>query len=442
MFSDNKLEDLKQKAIKVLSLNHQKNFTKPSSKLYPHQWNWDSAFIAIGLSHIDEESAQNEIYSLLRGQWINGMIPHIVYSDNPDKYIPNANFWGSRHIDGSPNKINTSGITQPPVLSFAALKVYENSKDKKNAKKFLKDIYPNLVSYHRFLHEDRDLTGEGLICVLHPWESGLDNSPRWDNILRNDKDVSFKEFSRIDNQLISKHQRPSDKDYKLYFQIAEKLKVRDYKINDYSNLPFVVQDILFNSLALVSLESLIKISDLLQMESQMLIKWYHKLSKAIVTKLWVVEKNQFCDWDVISSQVIDKLTIANCIPLILNSLKKEQVDSILKLLNRNGEFWYENSSPLSSTSLSSPEFNSQNYWRGPVWINMNWLIIQGLLIHKRDELANDLAFETICLVSENGFYEYFDPFTGLGCGSENFSWTAALIIDIIVYLQQKPGSIS
>ena len=437
MFSDNDLEELKQRAIKVLKLNHHKNFTKPSSKLYPHQWNWDSAFIAIGLSHLDEESDQNEIHSLLRGQWANGMIPHIVYSDNSDEYLPNANFWGSKHIDGSAKKISTSGITQPPVLSFASLKVYENSKDKQAAKKFLKDIYPNLNSYHRFLHEDRDLTGEGLICILHPWESGLDNSPRWDKILQNVKNKKINKVSRIDNRLIPKHQRPGERDYELYFYIAEKLKAQNYQINDYLNLPLVVQDILFNSLALLSLESLIKISSLLQIESHGLIRWHDKLSDAINTKLWSKEKNQFYDWDVISGKVIDSLTIANCIPLILNSLKKGQVDSIVKLLKRNGEFWDENNFPLSSTSMSSPEFNSQNYWRGPVWINMNWLIIQGLLLHEMDELANELSFETIRLVSENGFYEYFDPLTGQGCGSENFSWTAALIIDIIVKLQTK-----
>ena len=146
MFSDKQLDDLKHRAIKVLNLNRYKKFTKPSSKLYPHQWNWDSAFIAIGLSCFDEERAQNEIRSLLEAQWSNGMIPHIVYSDSSDEYLPDANLWGSKRIDGSPKNINTSGITQPPVLSFAALKVYENSKDKINAKGFLEEIYPKLLT--------------------------------------------------------------------------------------------------------------------------------------------------------------------------------------------------------------------------------------------------------------------------------------------------------
>jgi hypothetical protein len=437
MFSDDHLEELKQRAIKVLNLNHLKQFTKPSSKLYPHQWNWDSAFIAIGLSQIDEKRAQTEIHSLLDGQWINGMIPHIVYSDSSDIYQPNANFWNSNMIDNSSKNISTSGITQPPVLSFAALNIYKNSKDKDNALRFLQDIYPKLLSYHRFLHEDRDLTGDGLICVLHPWEGGLDNSPRWDNIMQNIKNKKINRINRIDNKLIAKHQRPTDRDYELYFFIAEKLKALNYQVNDYSNLPFVVQDILFNSLALLSLESLIIICEIIKQDSSLLNKWYNKLSNIILTKLWSEENNQFYDWDVLSNKAIDKLTIANCVPLILNTLSKEQIDSIVKLLKRNGEFWSESSFPLSSISLTSPEFNSQNYWRGPVWINMNWLIIQGLEKHEFTELAIDLSYETISLISESGNYEYFDPLTGEGCGSENFSWTAALIIDIITKLQTK-----
>ncbi|MDO9575145.1 MAG: hypothetical protein Q7J55_01285 [bacterium] len=74
------LKGLKKRAVEVLKDNDTGNSTKPAPLLYPHQWQWDSAFIAIGLSHIDEERAQQEILSLLRGQWTNGMIPHIIFN--------------------------------------------------------------------------------------------------------------------------------------------------------------------------------------------------------------------------------------------------------------------------------------------------------------------------------------------------------------------------
>jgi hypothetical protein len=369
------------------------------------------------------------------------MIPHIVFSDDSENYRPDASFWDSKMIDGSPEKISTSGITQPPVLSFAAIKVYENSKDKNTAKMFLKDIYPKLLSYQRFLNEDRDLTGDGLISILHPWESGLDNSPRWDNILQNIQLKNRSRINRVDNKLIAKHQRPTDKDYEKYFFIVEKLREQDYKISDFSNLPFVVQDVMFNALALLSLEALIQICELIDEDPSLLNSWLNKLSNAINTKLWSKESNQFFDWDIISNKAISKLALANCVPLILNSLTQEQKDqeqkdSTVNRLKKNGEFWIEGGVPLSTISVTSPEFNPQNYWRGPVWINMNWLIIQGLEKHGFNELATDLSVETIRLVSEIGFYEYFDPLTSEGCGSDNFSWSAALIIDLITNLQK------
>ncbi|UCH66137.1 MAG: hypothetical protein JSW63_03115 [Ignavibacterium sp.] len=437
MFSDEQLDDLKLRSIEVLKLNRHKKFTKPSSKLYPHQWNWDSAFIAIGLSHIDEELAQQEILSLLSGQWGNGMIPHIVYSDSSANYLPDENFWDSKKIKNSPKNISTSGITQPPVLSFAALKVCENSKDKNNSKKFLKEIYPKLISYQRFLNEDRNLTGDDLICVLHPWESGLDNSPRWDKSLQNIQIKNYYRVNRVDDKFIPKHQRPTDKDYQLYFFIAEKLKEQDYKIKDYLSLPVVMQDVMFNALAILSLESLITISEFIEEDSSQLIYWKNKLSNAINTKLWDEKNKRFYDWDVISNRAIDNLTLANCIPLILNSLSQKQIDSIVSHLKKNGDFWKEDGFPLSAIPLSSPEFNPKNYWRGPVWINMNWLLIQGLEKHGFSELVTELSNETIRLVLESGFYEYFDPIIGEGCGSDNFSWTAALIIDLINKHQTK-----
>ena len=437
MFSEDQLKDLKHSAIAVLKLNYHKHFTKPSSKLYPYQWNWDSAFIAIGLSHFDEKRAQQEIISLITGQWSNGMIPHILYSDTSKDYLPNANFWGSNEIKESPKNKFTSGITQPPVLSFAALKIYENSKDKYTAKEFLKEIYPKLFSYQRFLNVERDFFGDGLISVLHPWESGLDNSPRWDSCLRNIQINNHTEINRVDNKLVAIHQRPTDKDYQLYFFIAEKLREDNYRIGDYSKLPFVIQDVMFNALALQSLESLINICELIEEESAQLVNWHDKLSEVLNKKLWSKHNNQFLDWDVISNEPIHKLSLANCIPIVTDSITKKQKGSIVNHLKKNSTFWKAGSYPLSTIPFTSPEFNPQNYWRGPAWINMNWLIIQGLNKHGFIEFAKELSIETIRLVSESGFYEYFDPYTGVGCGSDNFSWTAALIIDLITNLQAE-----
>ena len=67
----------------VLNNNYRETFTVPAENLYPHQWMWDSCFVAIGLSHISPDKAVQELESLFKGQWHNGMIPNVIF--NMDK---------------------------------------------------------------------------------------------------------------------------------------------------------------------------------------------------------------------------------------------------------------------------------------------------------------------------------------------------------------------
>jgi glycogen debranching enzyme len=76
-------------------------------------------------------------------------------------------------------------------------------------------------------------------------------------------------------------------------------------------------------------------------------------------------------------------------------------------------------------------FDPRRYWRGPVWINTDWLIWRGLLQHGQHQLANHVADSMLALVRRSGFREYFDPFSGEGRGSDRFAWSAALIIDLL-----------
>src|SRR5512141_1685078 len=88
-------------------------FTKPAPRQYPHQWNWDAAVIALGYSHFDLPRALEEIRFLLKGQWQDGMVPHIVYHTGPSDYFPTPDFWQIEGSSSAPS-IATSGITQPP----------------------------------------------------------------------------------------------------------------------------------------------------------------------------------------------------------------------------------------------------------------------------------------------------------------------------------------
>ena len=82
------LVGLADDALAVLRRNDTGAFVKPSQRLYPWRWNWDSAFVVIGLAAVDPERARTEVRSLLEGQWSDGMVPHMVFHPQPVEYQP------------------------------------------------------------------------------------------------------------------------------------------------------------------------------------------------------------------------------------------------------------------------------------------------------------------------------------------------------------------
>src|SRR6187401_3222894 len=95
--TDGLLARLENDARAVLDASWLGASTLPSRTLYPHQWNWDSAFIAMGRSWYDEPRAQQELRSLFRAQWADGRVPHIVFNPavGEDAYFPGPAFWQS-----------------------------------------------------------------------------------------------------------------------------------------------------------------------------------------------------------------------------------------------------------------------------------------------------------------------------------------------------------
>ncbi len=173
-----------KKAKEILKVNSTSGHTKPSQDLYPHQWNWDSGFIAIGYSWYDQKRAIKEIRSLFDAQWTNGMVPQIVFDPKYlGGYFPEPDFWQAESSGKVPEGKLTSGITMPPIHATVCRLIFERAEDSAEAKVFLKEIYPKLKKSHRYLYTCRDPKGEGLVCIRHPWESGVDNSPVWDTVL-------------------------------------------------------------------------------------------------------------------------------------------------------------------------------------------------------------------------------------------------------------------
>ena len=119
--------------------------TQPGPRLYPHQWSWDSALIAIGYSHYDQDRAMRELSHLFDSQWNNGLLPQIVFNPRFGEYFPGIDFWHAERSPDAPPDRKSSGVVQPPVHATAVLYVYQHAKDATAAKEFLERTFPKII---------------------------------------------------------------------------------------------------------------------------------------------------------------------------------------------------------------------------------------------------------------------------------------------------------
>jgi hypothetical protein len=96
------------------------------------------------------------------------MIPRIVFNEKEKTYCPAADFYEITRSPNAPNHISTSGMTQPPVHALSCYYIYKNSDHKSETITFLKNIFPKLMNFHRYLLTDRGPEESGLVTILHP----------------------------------------------------------------------------------------------------------------------------------------------------------------------------------------------------------------------------------------------------------------------------------
>lgn len=417
----------------VLKANDLGHSTKPAPDLYPHQWNWDSCFIAIGIAHYDPERAAEEIRSLLKGQWRNGLVPQIVFNPEGTGYFPGPDVWQSQRSPDAPKDVQTSGITQPPILAIAVRRIYELAPDKEWGKRFLTDVYPQILLAHRFLYEERNPDGSGLIVVVHPWESGLDNSPPYLDAGDRVQLTYQPKYERLDLLHVSARNRPTNKNYDLFVYLLEQMRAVDWDQKKYlETAPLQIEDVLFNSILCRANRDLAAIAEIVGASADLPNRWFAQTSRAINDKLWDEEDTTYYDFDRVAGRLLKDNTIAGFHSLFGGVATAKRASTLIDrhLLNA-GEYWPRDGFPVPTTSIDSPWFNPENYWLGPVWVSTNWMLINGLREYGRDDLADEIRDKTLELVSQSGYREYFNPVSGEGYGTGSFGWTSALTIDLV-----------
>ncbi len=432
--------NLISEAYSVLDANDRSAYTQPAAELYPHQWLWDSCFIAIGLRHRDPERAQNEILSLLRGQWQNGMMPNIVFSPE-EKYARDRNLWRSWINPNSPSDVATTGITQPPMLAEAVVRIGEKLSSVER-RLWYRKVYPALLKYHQWIYAERDPHGEGLALQIHPWEIGMDNTPPWMSELHEHQlnwwiraaknthaDVVIDLFRRDIRSRIPTNQRFDTIEALAMFDIQRRLRRKIYDIRrilDHSL--FAVEDVAFNAILIRNNNRLKAIATAIKEQLPADLIASMKKTEVAFEQLWDPFNANYFSRDFLTHKLLKEPSVGTMLALYAGTIPQEHANSLVHQLNDKHSYY--SNFPVPSVPLNSPWFKPTNYWQGPTWVNINWLIIDGLKRYGFLSEAAELRDTTLAMVTSYGCSEYFDPTDGHALGTPNFSWTAALAIDL------------
>lgn len=370
------------------------NPTAPEA--YASQALWDSCFHALIWRWFDLPMARDELRALVAAQ----------VTDGPDAgMIPHMTYWrgGAEELWGQPDR---SLITQPPLIAVAAMDLHAGAHDLD----FLAELYPALVAYHAWFDRRRDPDGDGLVCLIHPWESGWDASPRWDRAMGLPDDPTYEE-GRLARVALAGRLVEHGCDARSLMEAGS----------------YCVETIDFNAIRVADLEALASMAAALDRphDSAHWRDQAESVRQTILAKM--VVDGLPVDLNGPEEQPIIQQSAAQAVALFGGCATGEQAQRLVAQL-REPYFWTVY--PVPTTPTHSPAFVPDRYWRGNVWLSVNWLIYRGLQRYGDNALATQLAIRSLALVSRSGFWEYYHPLTGQGLGAPSYSWSA-LVLDML-----------
>ncbi len=349
-------------------------FTVPSPYEYKHQWLWDSCFHAIVLRHFDTAAAEEELRSLLDSQHSDGMIPHESKYSLFGHLLP-----------------FTSRVTQPPFIARAVLDVYRKGRNKE----FLSEIFPKLESYHHWLRQHRET--DNVLKVVESDESGEDNSVMWDD------------------EYIAPVHRTYLRWFPTYVPLFPQLAA--------------LKSVTATSAYADALECMADIAGILG-DGKASSSFRNKNRRVIAAMAKVFRQKDELYYNFThSGKLIPYKTHSIFSPLFAAAIPRKEAKMLVEehLINPK-EFWTK--FPIPTVAASEPKFNPQGYWRGPMWMNINWMLHRGLLRYGFKAVAAELLQKTLAAVKKSGFREYYNPLTGEGLGAKQFGWST-LVVDMI-----------
>jgi len=392
---------------------------------YLPQWLWDSCFHAMTYRWFDPEMAWEELLSLLVHQVSEGddigMVPHMSHLAENKDTVSQRLFHQS----------NASILTQPPLISTAFLSVYRKAPDRSR----LSWVYPKLRLYHDWFDRRRDDDKDHLAAIIHPWESGWDASQRWDSLMgrayRNEEDLRILETKRK--------------------ELTSLIWANGCDAEILSRTPggFYVESPDFNAIRAADLSALARLAEELGQrdEASELHDRASLIRKAIHQKMVTFQEGSMYVHDLLGrEEAKSKIDHGGKFILLFGQcLSKEEAKLLIDQLNGNGKA-YRTKYRIASTNPSEPSFNGDEYWRGNVWLSINWLVFQGLLKYDEEKEALLILKESIALVQSQGFCEFFNPLTGTRGKKygrpcpQNYGWST-IVLDMLMEMEERDISL-
>lgn len=300
----------------------------------------------------------------------------------PDGLIPDA-----IHDEGVVTHLDfpiDADVTKPPLIAWTAWKLHQHQPDLE----FLREIYEPIVRWNRWWFTRNDVDENGLCEYHHPFSSGLDDSPLWD-----------------------------------------------------AGMPVESPDL--NTYLYLQLEALERIASAIGEPAEAL-HWRQQAENLIaqlIDQSWDPQAGLFWARSVRpgkEAQPIRIRTPFNLFPLITGRLPGEIIGRLAAHLTNPLEFWPRY--PVPTVALDDPHYNPYQMWRGPTWVNINYLLIEGLLRCGYTQIARQLRQKTLdLLLQQDDIFEYYHPETGENPpkAAPIFGWSSAVYIDLAIQASQE-----
>ncbi len=351
-------------------------FTVPNATTYPWQWLWDSCFCAIVHADLgDEERAVLELRSALAHQGPTGFVPHVTYWGDA---LFLESFWG---------RSATSAITQPPMFGHAVVELVRRGIEVPS------DVVDCASAGLRFLLSERRRTPGDLVEMVHPWESGADDSPRWDSL--------------VVGELIG------DAWYRRKGELVQSITF------DETGAPIANDECRVGSVALSALIAW----NALELASLTGDVWLGERAVELAEALsarWDPELRTWVDDGPTESGSGRVRTLEAMLVALVDPDERHVQAAMDELVSAAA---YGATYGPTGVHREEPAFDPDTYWRGPSWPQLSYLVWCAARGAGREDVADEVADALTAGAILSGMAEHWNPDTARPGGAAPQSWT-------------------